>query len=98
MNHRGQLTESICDRAIELLMRPIDQDELDLMRHAMQCTLDGRSVDEGVAGTRKGPALDRWVAAGWVEGVDGNLRLIRDFWDTCSELVGGAYCFADIDR
>lgn len=98
MAQRGQLTEAICDRAIELLMRPIDQAELDLMHHAMQCAMSGRSVDEGIAGTYKSAALARWVAMGWVEGEDGNLRLIRDFWETCTELMWDAYCSPDIDR
>lgn len=97
MTQRGQLTEDIKYRAIELLMRPIDQDELDLMHHAMQCAMSGRSVDEGIAGTSKSEALARWVAMGWVEGEVGNLRLSRDFWETCTELVWDAYCSPEID-
>jgi hypothetical protein len=97
MAQRGQLTEDIKNRAIEVLMRPIDQDELDLMRHAMQCALSGRSLTEGITGTSQGDALARWVAAGWVWGEEGNLRLVREFWEICAQLVWDAYCAPDVD-
>lgn len=92
---RGQLTERIKEKSVELLGYEITQDELRLMPHIMYVMMNEQKLTPKYINQEERNILRRWKDRGFCEGGALGLAITKEFWDIMCEIVFLGY--VDID-
>lgn len=88
---RGQLTNRVQSKAVELLGRKITTRELRLMPYVAHCLQNDRHIDQQRVNDEERILLDNWYDVGWLEGPQYNLRVTHEFWIHMAEIIYLAY-------
>ncbi len=88
---RGQLTERIKTKSVELLGYEIDQEELRLMPYILTVMMNEQKIQiRRIGGSERG-ILEKWREAGHIEGGASSLQITEDFWNIICEIVRLGY-------
>lgn len=93
---RGMVTPRIAKRAAELLGgHEITVRELRLIPYVVHTMTNNQRIDPNKINAEEREILSRWRKAGHIEGGAGGLKITREFWDVCCELLFLGY--VDLD-
>jgi hypothetical protein len=95
MAKRGQLTEAIKQKSMELLGVEITQRELRLMPFVQYCAVNDRFINRGSINAEERDILSKWAARGFGEFTSHCLDIEKKFWDAMSEIIWLAYVVYD---
>lgn len=97
MAKRGQLTQAIKDKALQLLGKEITQVELRLMPYAHHVMLNEQALDQRKINSEERAILSDWRERGWIEGGAAGMAITKEFYDAMCELLWLGYvAFADM--
>lgn len=88
---RGQLTERIKRRSVELLGYEIYQTELRLMPYILTVMMNEQRIDPIRCNQADREILSKWRRLGYIEGGASGLRITREFWNIVCEIVQLGY-------
>ena len=92
---RGQLTERIKEKSVELLGYEMDTKELRLMPHIMYVMVNEQKIEPSRVNEDDRKILSKWRKHGLIEGGASGLAITKDFWDILCEIVFLGY--VDVD-
>lgn len=101
---RGQITDAIKEKSLEVLGYEISQLELRLMPYVQYQLMNEKKLEPGALNLEEKAILSRWHERGFiVDGVtpngrplsDGGLQVTKVFWDAMNEILWIGY--ADIE-
>ena len=95
MAGRGQLTEEIKAKAVELIGREINQVELRLMPYLMHCAMDRANIDPRRIAQHEREALSKWQQEGFIDSPSADFTMTPEFWNVCCALAWVGYCCSD---
>lgn len=84
---RGQLTERIKQKSLELLGYEIDQTELRLMPYIQYEMVNNRRIEPNKINADERKILGKWRTAGHIEGGASGLGITKEFWDIINEII-----------
>jgi len=84
---RGELTDRIKAKSLELMGREISTTELRLMPYIMFVMTDGHRVDRATINGQERDILQQWRDAGYIAGGASGLSITNEFWNILTELV-----------
>lgn len=84
---RGQLTDRIKAKSIELLGYEIEKTELQLFPYIIHVMMNGQRIDPNKINLEERTILSKWREAGHIEGGASGLCLTKEFWNICCELT-----------
>lgn len=84
---RGQLTERIKTRSLELLGYEIEKVELRLMPYIIHVMMNEQRIEPIKINQGEREILKKWREMGHIEGGATGLSLTKEFWDICCELT-----------
>ena len=88
---RGQLTQRIKDKSIELLGYEIGVRELRLMPYIMYVMVNEQKIEPDKINQEERDILAEWKQAGHIEGGINGLRITTEFWNIICEIVRLGY-------
>ena len=88
---RGQLTDRIKNKSLELLGYEIDVRELRLMPYIQYQMTNEQKINPNNINTEERKILRKWREAGNIEGGAAGLAITKQFWDIISELIFMGY-------
>lgn len=88
---RGQLTERVRAKAVEMLGREITVTELRLMPYVAHCAQNNRFIDLQKVNKIERGILAAWQDDDWITGTLQNLTVSHEFWTAIAELIYLAY-------
>ena len=88
---RGQLTERVQAKAVELLGRDIDVAELRLMPYVQHVMMNEQRIDTRHTSGTDRQTLSKWRDEGHIEGGASGLAITKEFWDILNEILFLAY-------
>lgn len=92
---RGQFTERIQLKALELLGHKITQTELRLMPYIQYVMVNNQVIEPIKINAEERQILADWRKKGYIEGGASGLAITKEFWDIINELIWLGY--VDID-
>lgn len=95
MQKRGQLTERVAVKAVELLGRKIDVAELRLMPYLQYVMMNEQRIEPVKCNQADRDVLRRWRDEGRIEGDASGLGITKQFWDSINEILFLAYVDRD---
>lgn len=84
---RGELTQRIKGKSVELLGYEISQTELRLMPYLQYCMVNEQVVDPNKVSPEEKKSLSKWQKEGHIEGGASGLGMTKEFWDIVCEIV-----------
>lgn len=88
---RGQLTQRIKDKSLELLGREINQKELRLMPYVQYVMTNSQKIDIRHINAEEREILSKWRKAGYIEGGASGLQITEEFWNAICEIIRLGY-------
>ena len=88
---RGQLTERIKRKSVELLGYEIDQEELRLMPYILTVMMNEQKIQIRHIGGGERGILKKWREAGHIEGGASGLQITEEFWNIICDIVRLGY-------
>jgi len=92
---RGQLTDRIKSKSIELLGKEMNVKELRLMVYIQYVMINDQRIDPNKVSPEERKILSGWRKDGFIEGGASGLRITEDFWNILCEIIFLGY--VDID-
>lgn len=92
---RGQLTEAIKQKAMELLGVEITQREMRLMPFVQYCAVNDGFIDHIRTNDAEREILARWESLGFGGFTGPRLDIQKRFWDAMGEIIWLAYVVYD---
>jgi len=87
MQKRGQLTERIKQKSLELLGYEMSQTELRLMPYIQYIMVNEQKIDMRKVNQDDREILSNWRKIGYIEGGASGLAITKDFWDIIHEII-----------
>lgn len=84
---RGQLTERIKKKSLELMGYEINQKELRLMPYIQYVMMNEQKLDVAKINHEEREILSKWKKAGYIEGGASGMRISKQFWNILSEIL-----------
>ncbi len=84
---RGQLTERIKQKSVELLGYEIDVRELRLMPYIQYQMVNNQKIEPAHINVEERKILSKWRVAGHIEGGASGLNITKEFWDIINEII-----------
>lgn len=84
---RGQLTERIKQKSVELLGYEIEQRELRLMPYIQYEMVNNHRIDPNKINAEERKILSKWRTAGHIEGGASGLGITKEFWNIVNEII-----------
>lgn len=91
MAKRGQITEQIKAKALELLGKEITQLELRLMPYAQYCLINDQNIDPRKINAEERIILSDWRDNGWISGGARDFESTENFWNAIHAILWLAY-------
>lgn len=88
---RGQLTERIKKKSVELLGYEINQEELRLMPYILTVMMNEQKIKIRHIGGGEHGILQKWREAKHIEGGATGLQITEEFWNIICEIVRLGY-------
>ena len=88
---RGQLTQRVKEKSVELLGYEISIQELRLLPHLTYIMVNSQVVDPRTFSKDEVAIMTKWVAAGLLIRIGPAMRPTAGFWMICSELLWLGY-------
>ncbi len=88
---RGQLTDRIKKKSVELLGYEMDTTELRLMPYVLTVMMNGQRIDPAKLNQDDRDILSKWRKAGHIEGGMSGLQITEEFWNIICEVVRLGY-------
>lgn len=88
---RGQLTERIKKKSVELLGYEISLRELRLMPYVQYCVMNSQNLDPNKVNQEERDILSKWRKAKYISGGAVDLEVSKKFWDVMSEILWLGY-------
>ena len=95
MQKRGQLTERIKGKSMELLGYEMDTDELRLMAYVQYVMTNNQRIDPAKCNGADRKILSKWRKAEHIEGGASGMRITEEFWNILCSIIFLGY--VDID-
>ncbi|HDY90013.1 MAG TPA: hypothetical protein ENH82_18070 [bacterium] len=92
---RGQLTDRIKVKSLELLGYEIDKNELRLMAYIQYVMTNEQRINPNVCNRDDRDILKKWKEAEHIEGGASGLRITEEFWNIICKIIFLGY--VDID-
>lgn len=84
---RGQLTDRIKAKSLEILGYEISQNELRLMPYIIHVMMNNQRIEPDKINQEEREILKAWREAGHIEGGTAGFAVTKEFWDICCEFV-----------
>lgn len=84
---RGQLTEQIKQKSVEVLGYEISLRELRLMPYISYTMLNDRRIDPNKINREERRVLSQWREKGYIEGGAAGIQITKEFWDAVHEIL-----------
>jgi hypothetical protein len=84
---RGQLTERIKAKSLELMGYEIDKTELRLMPYIIYVMMNDQKIDPNKVNGQERDILRRWKMRGWIDGGACGMNISVDFWNILCSIV-----------
>lgn len=91
MAKRGQLTQAIKAKALELLGKEITQQELRLMPYAQYCLVSGLNIDPRKINPDEREILQEWRDYGFISGGAVDFQVTEKFWNAMHAILWLGY-------
>ncbi|MCU6241168.1 hypothetical protein [Enterobacter asburiae] len=91
MGKRGELTEEIKQRGVELMGKEITQRELRLIPYVQYCLLNVGKLDPTKVNKEERDILSDWQKRGFISGGASGISCSERFWEVMHELLWMAY-------
>jgi len=95
MQKRGELTDRIKKKSLELFGYEIDTTELRLMPYIQYVMVNEQKIDINKINSVEREILSKWRKAGYIEGGASGLKITEDFWNKIIKIIFLGY--VDID-
>ena len=92
---RGQLTERIKKKSLELLGYEMDQTELCLMPYIQYVMVNSQRIDSNRINVEEKAVLSKWRKAKHIEGGASGLAITPEFWNIICAIIMLGY--VDVD-
>lgn len=84
---RGELTQRIKDKSLELLGYEINRTELRLMVYVQYLLTNSANIEPSKVSWEERAILSQWREKWYIVGWASELWVSKDFWDTLSEII-----------
>lgn len=84
---RGQLTDRIKEASTKLLGYEMDKTELRLFPYIVDVMMNDQYIKPNLVSRKDREILEKWRKLGHIEGGASGLRITRQFWDICTEIL-----------
>jgi hypothetical protein len=84
---RGQLTDRIKAKSVELMGYEITRNELRLMAHIQYVMVNEQKIDISRVNSEERINLHDWKIKGYIEGGASGLGITKEFWDIICEII-----------
>jgi hypothetical protein len=97
MMRHGQITDEIKQRSRQLLGYAVDYSELHLMPYLLHTLIYNKRLDRKRINKKEYEIIKKWEFQRFIKfnHPTDTLRIRKQFWDACCELVGLAYVEID---
>lgn len=84
---RGQLTDRIKTKSVELMGYEISVRELRLMPYIQNCVMNSKNIDPAHINAEEREILSLWRGKKYITGGASGLKITKEFWDIISEIL-----------
>ena len=84
---RGQLTDRVKARSIELFGYEITQDELRLLPYLQYVMVNEQKITRGKINPEERDIISDWVAKGYIGSSSSKMKVSKEFWDIMCEII-----------
>lgn len=84
---RGQLTDRIKTKSVELMGYEISVRELRLMPYIQNCVMNSINIDPAAINAEEREILSLWRGKRYITGGASGLKITKEFWDIINEIL-----------